>query len=93
MVLAMPFLVYLFGLSLRDPDGYQAAIALIHGVQFKLLSSILAWSFAHHLFAGLRFLLLDINVGEHLQAAKFSAWLVNILAVLVFVWLAGKIWL
>jgi len=93
MVLAIPALVYLFGLSLRDPEGYRTATAHLHGALFKLLASVLAWTFSHHLFAGIRFLLLDINIGEHLQAAKNSAWLVNILAILVFIWLAGKIWL
>jgi len=93
MVLAIPVLVYLFGLSLRDPDGYQAALSHLHGVWFRVFASILVWTFAHHLFAGIRFLLLDINIGEHWQSARISAWLVNILAILIFIWLAGKIWL
>lgn len=93
LVLAMPVLVYLFGLSLRDPQGYQTAIAHLHGVLFKIFASVLSWTLAHHVLAGIRFLLLDINIGERLPVARFSAWLVNILAVLMFIWLAGKIWL
>jgi succinate dehydrogenase / fumarate reductase cytochrome b subunit len=36
------------------------------------------WSLVHHLFAGIRFLLLDIDIGIGRQAATRSAWLVII---------------
>jgi len=93
MFLAIPGLVYVFASSLRDADGFTAARALLDSIPFKIACSALAWAFAHHLFAGIRFLLMDIDVGEGLPAAKTSAWTVNIVAVLIFFWLIGKIWL
>lgn len=41
------------------------------------------WALTHHLLAGVRHLLSDIDVGSHLPAARTSAWLVNGCAVLV----------
>jgi succinate dehydrogenase / fumarate reductase cytochrome b subunit len=93
MFLAIPGLIYLFGLSLRDSQGYAAAIALLGTPWVKLICTLLAWSMAHHLLAGIRFLLFDVSVGAQLQAARASAWVVNFAGVFVFLLIAYKIWL
>lgn len=93
MFLAIPGLIYVFGLSLRDAKGFTAALSLFDSVCVKLVCTILAWSISHHVFAGIRFLLMDIDIGEQLAAAKASAWIVNIAGVFVFVLIAFKIWL
>jgi succinate dehydrogenase / fumarate reductase cytochrome b subunit len=36
------------------------------------------WSLSHHLLAGVRHLLLDIDIGLDRAAARASAWLVNL---------------
>ena len=93
MFVAIPGLIYLFGLSLRDSQGYSQALSLLNTVPVKLCSSILAWSLGHHLLAGIRFLLFDASIGAELPAAKASAWAVNIAGVLIFLYFAYKIWL
>jgi succinate dehydrogenase / fumarate reductase cytochrome b subunit len=51
----------------------------------RLLLLILAWALLHHLFAGIRHLALDLNLGLEREAARRSAQVVigGALAVLV----------
>jgi len=93
MFLAIPALIYLFGLSVRNTDGYVNALSLIDSVPVKLACTLLAWSFTHHTLAGIRFLLMDIDVGEHLSTAKASAWLVNIAGLIIAFLIISLIWL
>jgi succinate dehydrogenase / fumarate reductase cytochrome b subunit len=37
---------------------------------------LLLWSIAHHFFAGIRFLLIDAEIGVEKSQARFGAWLV-----------------
>ncbi|HHM05190.1 MAG TPA: succinate dehydrogenase, cytochrome b556 subunit [Gammaproteobacteria bacterium] len=89
MVLVLPFLIYLLQLSLADEAGYARASAVFDHGGVKLLLVLVLWAFFHHLFAGLRFLVLDFAVGLERAAARRSAWLVNIAAVLgaLLVWI------
>ena len=80
LFVSLPFLVYLLDLSLRGPEGYAAAIAWFDSRLLRLLSVIIAWSLLHHLFTGVRHLLIDIEQGVTLPRARASAWLVNIAA-------------
>lgn len=78
--LALPFAAYVFALSLRDAEGYLTAAAILQSVPFRLAAVVLLWSLFHHLFAGIRFLLIDIDVGVQRDAGQRSARLVNIAA-------------
>jgi len=49
----------------------------------RLLMLVLVWALSHHLLAGLRHLLLDMEVGIEKSRARASAWVVNIGALLV----------
>jgi succinate dehydrogenase / fumarate reductase cytochrome b subunit len=93
LVLAIPGLIYLFGLSVHDAEGYATALSLFNSVFVKIICTLLAWSIAHHILAGIRFLFMDIDIGERLAVAKASAWFVNIMGVLLFLLIACKIWL
>jgi succinate dehydrogenase / fumarate reductase cytochrome b subunit len=83
LFLAFPLLVYWFGLSLRGPEGFTAARAWLDCGWLRLASVVLVWSLLHHLFAGLRVLLIDIGIGVERWPARRSAWTVNVLALLL----------
>jgi succinate dehydrogenase / fumarate reductase cytochrome b subunit len=53
-----------------------------------LLSVLLMWSLSHHLLAGIRHLLLDVEIGLEKSSARASAWLVNLGAILATAWYA-----
>jgi succinate dehydrogenase / fumarate reductase cytochrome b subunit len=73
MFVSAPLLIYLLGVSLDGPAGYDRAVALLDGILAKLWLFALIWAVAHHMFAGIRFLLFDIDVGVELEQARKSA--------------------
>ncbi len=89
LVLILPFCLYLFDLSLSSADGYVQAISIVNQMPVKLLSIVFIWSLAHHLFAGIRFLFLDLDIGISKQTAQVSAIVSAVAAIavtLVFAW-------
>jgi succinate dehydrogenase / fumarate reductase cytochrome b subunit len=77
LAFAIPCAVYLLQLSLEDEPGYVRVAALLGHFPLRALAGGLTWIFSYHLLAGVRHLLSDMDVGSHLQGARFSAWLVN----------------
>lgn len=88
MFLSLPLFAWLFGLSLENPQGFQQAREYLHTTPVLLLSVLLVWSLCHHLLAGIRHLLLDIEIGLDKDKARLSAWLVNLGALLATIWYA-----
>lgn len=68
-----PFLLYLLDLSLRGPEGFRRAADLlaVGGVRLVLVAGV--WALAHHFFAGIRYLLLDLEVGLDKPVYRHSA--------------------
>ncbi len=85
LLLLFPFLLYLLQLSLSSVDGFSLAAAIVASWPARLIGWLLLWLFAHHLFAGLRILLIDLERGSELIAARRSARLVMVAALLVVV--------
>jgi len=73
MFLALPVLIYLLDLSLADASGYAEASAALHGVFGTLFVFLIMWSVAHHLLAGIRYLLIDVDLGVDKDIARQSA--------------------
>ena len=57
-------LLYLLQESLRSPESHAHFAALMGHWLVKLFLIGMLWSFLHHFFAGLRFLLLDVHVAS-----------------------------
>jgi len=83
LFLFFPFLVWLLDLSLQGPDSYARALALLQPAWVRLGLALIAWSLLHHLLSGIRFLLIDIDVGVSLRASRRSAWIINIVGILL----------
>lgn len=82
MVLLLPGLVYLLNLSLINPAGFAQVAGLLGSVPAKVTAVLICWAFAHHLLAGLRFLILDFDVGVERRVARQTAWLIHVTAAL-----------
>lgn len=91
LALGIPFAIYCLQLSLQDPQGYMEVARLFDKPVFQILALLFIWALAHHLLAGVRHLLSDIDVGSHLPAARISAWIVNCSAVLIALLSVGAI--
>ncbi len=81
MVLSIPAFIYLLDLSLRDEAGFRAVIEILRSTPVKLFGVVLVWALAHHLFAGIRFLLLDMDQGVDVTEARKTAWMVHAAAI------------
>ena len=88
---SLPFAIYLLALSLRGSETFLQASEFFDNGIVKLLSVIVIYSLAHHFFAGLRFLLLDLDIGLSLKNARLTAWLVLTLGFVAFIFLT--VWL
>ena len=85
LVLWLPVALYILDLSLTDEAGFEEAKALLAGGGVKFLLALSIWALAHHFFAGLRFLLIDFEVGVEKEAAVMSAKIVLAAGVLTFI--------
>ena len=93
LFVAIPFSVYLLELSLQGKTGFAQAAEILQLPLVQLVLLILLWSIIHHLFAGIRFLLTDIDIGLEKQQSVYYAWAVFILEAIVFVLLAMEYFL
>lgn len=78
LALGIPFSIYLLDLSLQSPQSFAVLTGLFHQSAFKATMIVFIWALAHHILAGIRHLLSDIDIGSLLPAARRSAWMVNI---------------
>ena len=65
----LPLLLYLFGASLGSPADYADIRDFFSRPLVKVATLGMVWLYAHHFWAGLRFLLLDL----HWHVAKAPA--------------------
>ncbi|AUL99966.1 succinate dehydrogenase, cytochrome b556 subunit [Rhodocyclaceae bacterium] len=91
LFLFLPFLLYLFDLSLAQ-DSFASFSALVGNPLVKLILFGLLWAYLHHFCAGIRFLLLDLHVGVDLQPARQSARLVLIVSLALTVVIGVALW-
>lgn len=80
MVVGIPGMIYLLDHSLISREGYAESVAFLHSLPGRLMLFGLMWSLMHHLLAGLRYLLIDIDTGVDRVIARRTALAVIVLA-------------
>ena len=92
MFLAIPFVVYLFKLSLTKPEFYATCYTFATLPVLKLVYLVLIWSIMHHMCAGVRFLLLDVHRGiDRVTAQKTARW-VLVVSIILTLCLGALMW-
>jgi len=76
LFLSLPFVVYILDLSIESEQSFQAAQLMLKQPLIMFVQILLLWSIAHHFFAGIRFLLIDAEIGVEKSQARIGAWLV-----------------
>jgi succinate dehydrogenase / fumarate reductase, cytochrome b subunit len=89
LAFSIPFGIHVLDVSLQGPLGYAQASEMLGRAPVKGALIVLAWALAHHLLAGIRHLLSDVDFGSQLPAARRSAWAVNVGGVAVGLFAAG----
>ncbi len=67
-------LLYLFQESVASPESYLRFRAVTDHWLAKLFMTGMLWAFLHHFFAGLRYLLLDLDIGTDLGTTRAMSW-------------------
>lgn len=92
LFLALPLLLYWLQESLTSFDAYVALSTVFSHWVVKCSAIGLAWGYSHHLCAGIRHLLLDLDIGTDLAAARFSGKLVLAISVLLTILAGARLW-
>ncbi|MBK1619146.1 succinate dehydrogenase, cytochrome b556 subunit [Lamprobacter modestohalophilus] len=74
MVLAIPVFAAVFAQALSGSAGFASVEALADSALGQLVLLLLGWSLLHHLFAGIRYLALDLGWGLDRPSARKTAW-------------------
>ena len=88
LFLSLPLALYAFEQSLRGPETFEQLQQLFAHPLVRIVLLLLVWALAHHLFAGIRHLLMDLHWGVNLHAARRSALAVAVAGGLVAVFSA-----
>jgi succinate dehydrogenase / fumarate reductase cytochrome b subunit len=73
LFLLLPFILYLFDQSLASELSYQKFQEFTGNILVKIICLGLIWCFLHHFCAGIRYLLLDLEIGVEKSEANRSA--------------------
>jgi succinate dehydrogenase / fumarate reductase cytochrome b subunit len=92
LFLFAPALLYLLQESLRSPASHAHFVTLTGHWLVKLFLIGMLWSFLHHFFAGLRFLLLDIDVAGDLGPARALSAVVLVVSLALTAILGAWLW-
>jgi succinate dehydrogenase / fumarate reductase cytochrome b subunit len=93
LVGSLPLMLLLLQQSLASTEDYQRVATLLQTLPARVLLLVLAVTLAHHFFAGVRHLLLDVDVGISHAGGRRSAWLVLAAVVAVGAIAAGRLFL
>lgn len=99
MFLLLPFVLWMFDVSLASPESYASFVAVfsegcgfVPGWVIRLVTLALLWAYLHHLFTGLRFLIMDVD--HHSVSKEFgrrSAAMVLVLSLSLTALLGAKL--
>lgn len=76
LFLSLPFAVYLLDLSIESEQSFAKVQQILKQPVMLYLQILLLWSLAHHFFAGIRFLLIDAEIGVEKSQSRITSWLV-----------------
>jgi len=83
LVFMIPVALYLLQLSLRDAAGYEQAKLLLEHPLIRLIKIVFYTLLVFHLLAGIRFLLMDIELGVSKKMANTTSRLVMFITLAV----------
>lgn len=83
LVVALPFSLWILQQSLISAEQYQQITGWLQSFPFRVLVFLLILVLAHHFLAGVRHLLLDLDIGMSRHWGRTGAWLVLVADVLI----------
>src|SRR4051812_4326103 len=86
------WLLYMLDRSLASQAGFDSIQRYAAHPLVKIALLGLIWAYCHHFFAGIRYLLLDLDKGVDLASARMSSWVVFALSLLCTAFFGAKLW-
>ena len=91
LFLIIPFLIYMLEISLKTEQGFQQVAGLLDRADVRIGLVLILWMLFHHLFNGIRLLLVDIDIGITRTASRRNSWLVIFAGLVVLAFMAGAL--
>lgn len=91
MFVLLPFILYLFDLSLTSEISFAYLAGFASHWFVKLMILALSWAYLHHFCAGVRHLVMDLHIGLSKESAGKSARSVLLVSVPLAVLVAFKL--
>jgi succinate dehydrogenase / fumarate reductase cytochrome b subunit len=88
----LPLLLYGMQAALGSEAGFARWQEFFSRPVVKLLALAVIWAYAHHFWAGWRYLLLDLHIGIARAPARASAVAVLVLGVLTTLLVGWRLW-
>ncbi|HLW04960.1 MAG TPA: succinate dehydrogenase, cytochrome b556 subunit [Azoarcus sp.] len=92
LFLFLPIMLWLFDQSVGTAEAFEAYRAFVSNPLIKLVLLGLIWAYLHHFCAGIRFLLLDIDVGGDLGPARRSSVAVLVISLFLTIVAGVALW-
>jgi len=86
------WLLFLLDRSLSSEAGFRSIQHYLSFTLVKLSLLVLVWAYCHHLCAGIRFLLLDLDKGVDKASARRSSIVVLVVSLLLTAFFGAKLW-
>jgi succinate dehydrogenase / fumarate reductase cytochrome b subunit len=100
MFLLLPFVIWLFDVSLTSEVSYErftnafvAGVGVLPGWFMKLVALALIWAYLHHFIAGVRHVWMDLTHSVSLAQGRVSAWITLVSSGVLTLALAMKLFI
>ena len=87
MFLLLPMMLWFLDLSLKSESSLDGLRQLLQNPSYKLVLFLFGSAWIYHVLAGIRHMLMDLGLGEGLEAGRYSAIMVIVLAVISTIFL------
>ena len=88
----IPAVLFVLQVTLSSEAGFAQWKGYFAQPLVKVIVLAFIWSYMHHLFAGIRYLLLDVHIGVQKEQARLSANIVLIAGVIATILIGARIW-
>jgi len=91
-LIGIPLVLYALDRSLASSDAFASMKTLFGSPLAKVVLIGLAWAYLYHFCAGIRFLLLDVHIGDDLRPTRQSSVAVIVASLALTLIVAVRLW-
>ena len=91
-LIGIPLVLFAVQSSLDSAEGYATLESMFAHPVTKLVLVGLLWAYLHHFCAGIRYLLLDLHIGDDLKPARQSSVVVLAVSIALTLLIAVRLW-